>query len=365
MFFYQNKTNMKRIGKILLGILGLLIVFVLYTMITTGFFRSIENQFDGEIVKKVKVPGAEDMQLSYEDHFMIISSDDRASRRDGNPQQGGLYYVDLKNPLADPIRLTDDSNCPKPFYPHGISMIKLDSTKYKIYAISHVEDKHTLEVFYLFGDSLVYDKALSDPMIKSPNDIVAIDENRFYFTNDHGYTSGVKKLAEDYMGLRASNVVYFDGKNYKEVADGIAYANGINYTAAKELLFVASPRDFLVKVYKTKSNGDLDFVENINCGTGVDNIEFDEAGKIWIGCHPSLLGFSAYAGGGKPFAPSEIITIDYKGENDYETEMVFLDTGENMAAATVAPTYGDYIFVGNVMDEHYLVLRVCLNLKKL
>ena len=120
---------------------------------------------------------------------------------------------------------------------------------------------------------------------------------------------------------------------------------------------MASPRGFLVKVYQAKENGDLDFVENIDCGTGVDNIEFAPDGKLWIGCHPSLLTFAEYAKGNLEVSPSEIITIDYKGKGDYKIESVFMDDGNHMSAATVAPVYNNQIFVGNVMDDKFLVLK--------
>ena len=113
----------------------------------------------------------------------------------------------------------------------------------------------------------------------------------------------------------------------------------------------------MVKVFEVTANGALDFIEDVACGTGVDNIEFAPDGKLWIGCHPSLLAFTAYAKGNTPIAPSEIITLDYKGKGDYSLEIVFLDDGKNMSAATVATVYKDIIFVGNVLGDHFLILK--------
>jgi len=351
----KNKTNMKRTLKILGLLLLLLVIYVLYVFNTTGFFREIKNSFSGKIEKKIALPGVEDMQISYEDNFILLSSDDRAGRRDGNPQQGHLYYIDLTDQKLQPVQLTTDFK--KPFFPHGISMVRTGPQVYKVYAISHMsETDHTIEVFNLYNDSLVHVETLKDPAMVSPNDMVALDGKRFYFTNDHGYTEGFGKLTEEYLGRAVSTVYYFDGKNYREVADGIAYANGINFDAARNLLFVASPRGFLVNVYHVQDNGDLVFVEDIDCGTGVDNIEFAPDGKLWIGCHPSLLTFAEYAKGNLDISPSEIITIDYKGKGDYQVESIFMDDGNEMSAATVAPVYNNRIFVGNVMDDEFLVL---------
>ena len=115
---------MKRFLKIFFFLLAILIVGFLYIASTTGFFRSIDNTYDGSI-KNYQVPGAEDFAISREDGFMIISSDDRAARRDGLPVSGGLYYMNLKDSNPTPVLLKPDKEIE--LYPHGISMIRLDS----------------------------------------------------------------------------------------------------------------------------------------------------------------------------------------------------------------------------------------------
>lgn len=337
-------------------ILGVVILalgaFVFYIFYSTGFFREIEPS-DARVDMLVKLPGVEDIEVSYEEDFMIFSSDDRAARRYRRPRQSGLYLFDFKNSKYK--ELTEQLNFA--FFPHGITMHRLDSAVYRIWAINHAYRKHFIEVFDLYGDSLVHREQLQHPSMVSPNDIVALDAERFYFTNDHRFTSGTGLLAENYLGLALSNVIYFDGESYREVADGIAYANGINFDSKKNLLFVASPRDFLVKVYEKRPEGTLDFVENIDCHTGVDNIEIDTSGTLWIGCHPDLLHFTRYAAGKEKHAPSEIITIDYRSEGDYEVRAIFEDDGTLISASTVAIPMRFRIFIGSVMDNKVLVIR--------
>ena len=183
------------------------------------------------------------------------------------------------------------------------------------------------------------------------------DENRFYFTNDHKYKNGLQRLAEDYLGLSISNVIYFDGENYSEVANGIAYANGINIDSKRGLVFVASVRGFLVKVYQKNEDHSLTFIENINCKTGVDNIEFDTENNLWIGAHPNLLHFTAYAKGDKGMSPSEIIRINYIEKGNYTVEQIYVEEGNTMSASTVAAPFGNLILTGNVMDKHFLILE--------
>ena len=350
LFAYIHKMKPKT--KILLLVLILVVLYVLYIFNSTGFFRTIENTTVSS--EQVEMTGAEDMQIRYEDNFMLFSSDDRASRRDGDTIQGHLYFMDLLEENSKPIQLTKDLAFP--FFPHGISMFRKSANEYVVYVVNHVDQEHSIEVFKLFGDSLVHKNPLKDPAMISPNDVVAIGENEFYFTNDHGKTKGIGKVLEEYVPLAGSNVIYFDGNSYQEVADRILYANGINFDDNRNLLFVASSRGFEVKVYNVGADRNLQFIEDIDCATGIDNIEFDESGKLWIGCHPSLLAFASYAKGNSTTAPSEVISIDYRGEGDYSIESIYVNDGNDISAASVAAPYQNKLFVGNVMDDHFLIL---------
>jgi len=338
----------------LLFFLLLLIAYVFHIFSSTGYFRTIENKFEGKILKKIDLVGAEDIMVSRKDSFAIISSTDRGAFPNEAQEDGGLYLIDLKSQDFKTVHLTKDFN--KPFAPHGISMFQRDSI-YTIAAISHTKEGEFIEFFEMIGDDFKHVRTVENELIFSPNDLVLLDENTFYVTNDHKYKEGLGRLAEDYLGLAISNVIYVDGENYTEVADGIAYANGINYDDERNLLFVASPRGFLMKVYERDEDGSLTFVEDIDCGTGVDNIEFDSDRNIWIGSHPNLLEFAAYAKGKKEKSPSEIIKIDYQGKGDYRVEQIYMEDGTEMSASTVAATFGNLIFVGNVMDEHFLILE--------
>lgn len=293
--------------------------------------------------------GAEDLTISYSDGFMIISQDDRAGRRDGSRSKGHLYYLDLDSGNFEAKKLT--ANYSLPFYPHGISLLKLDSAHYQILAVNHAKG-HSIVKFELFGDSLAYMATYRDPSMISPNDVVALDAESFYFTNDHGYSSRWGRLAEDYLGIAVSNVVYYDGK-YSEVASGINYANGINISQDRSQVLVASPRGFKLIYYDIQEGGLLEFDRDLNVDSGIDNIELDENGDLWMGSHPSLLAFAAYAAGKKEIAPSEVIKVT----NGEIVESLYENDGSIMSASSVAVPYEDLLFVGTVMDDKLVVLR--------
>ena len=100
----------------------------------------------------------------------------------------------------------------------------------------------------------------------------------------------------------------------------------------------------------------FDKLEKYKTGTGVDNIELDESGNLWIGAHPNLLRFASYAAGKIPTAPSEVIQIQYSPEKS-TLKSVYTDPGTTISGTSVALPWGDFLFIGNVMDSKVLVLK--------
>lgn len=225
-----------------------LLSFILHSFFSSGFFRKIENSHNRKILKKIELYGTEDITISYKDSFAIISSTDRKQISKDKIKKNGLYFIDLKDTSYTPVFLTKSLS--KEFNPHGISLLKKDSSYY-IYAINHTaNNKHSIEIFSLKNKKAIHLKTLKDETLISPNDLVVLDHNNIYITNDHYFGSKLGKLIEDCLGMAISNIIHFNGTNYNQVASGISYANGINIDISRNLLFVASPRKFLIKVYR-------------------------------------------------------------------------------------------------------------------
>ena len=333
----------------------ILFVFVGYTFFSTGFFREINISSPNKIIARIALKGAEDIVVEKELGFAIISATNRLVYPPTKPEKGNLYFIDLNDGKFQPVNLT--SKLELPFAPHGIDIMKISDTSYHILAINHVNKQHSIEKFLLKGKELIHLKTFKNESMIQPNDIEIISQDEFYFTNDHAYTEGLGKILEEYGGLSFSNVIRFNRDNYNEVATDIAYANGIAYDQKRKLLYVASPRHFKVKVFYRKSNGMLDFIEDIPAKTGVDNLTLDDFGNIWIGAHPNLLRFAAYAKGDYEISPSEIIKIKYESRNQFEVESLWVDNGERMSGSTVAVPFNNWLIVGNVMDNHFLIIE--------
>lgn len=354
----------KIIGVLLLAVMLLLAGYIVNLMYETGYFRNVDHTSPGEILTYIDVPGAEDIAISRQGRFLIISSDDRAGRRDGQKSQGALYKIDLDDPGLSPRLLTKGFT--KRLHPHGISLLTLDSTSYRLLVVNHVgnyremgmgDTRHYVEEFLLVGDTLTHQKTYEDELLAHPNDIVAVGSVQFYFTNSQGARNKLELFTENYLGWSKSSIGFYDGLSFRKVDDRLPYANGINYDPSKDRLYVATSRDFQLRVYSRQVGGAIQLEEMIDCETGVDNIEIDDEGNLWIAAHPDLLTFASFASGRQPKAPSEVICIRWK-DGGHEVETLYLDDGEEVSAASVAIPFEDKLFIGNVMDARFPVIQL-------
>ncbi len=354
----------KIIGVLLLAAMLLLAGYIANLMYETGYFRNIEHKSPGQLLSYIEIPGAEDMAISRQGRFLIVSSDDRAGRRDGQKSQGALYKIDLDDPTLSPRLLTKGFT--KRLHPHGISMLQLDSTTHRLLVINHVgnyremgmgDTRHYVEEFLLRGDSLTHQRTYEHQILAHPNDIVAIGPVQFYFTNSQGARNRLELFTENYLGWSKSSVGFYDGVSFRKVDDKLPYANGINYEPSNDRLYVATSRDFQLRVYSRQVGGALQLEQLVDCETGVDNIEIDDQGTLWIAAHPDLLTFASFASGRQPKAPSEVIRVTFNG-TAHKLETVYLDDGGEVSAASVAIPFEDKLFIGNVMDMRFPVIQL-------
>jgi sugar lactone lactonase YvrE len=89
------------------------------------------------------------------------------------------------------------------------------------------DGRQTIEIYDWQDDRLVHRQTLMDPLLVSPNAIVAAGRDSFYVSNDHAYR-GLMRTLEEWLRLRRSTVAYADHGRFSLAAEDINYANGIN-----------------------------------------------------------------------------------------------------------------------------------------
>jgi arylesterase/paraoxonase len=346
----------RRLSIVVVVLVVIVAAAVLRTLWLAGQFRTLEPHFDGTCVPVEGIAGAEDITIHPRTGVAYLSAYDRRAAQAGEMGGGGIFAYDLGSRSPRVRSLTPEAA--PDFHPHGISLHVSRDGPDVLFVINHAAGRHTIEVYEVGDDLLRHRETLSDPLLLSPNDLVAVDSERFYVTNDHGNLEGFRRTLEEYLRLPLSNVVYYDGSQFREAAGGLQMANGINLSPDGQTLYVGSTIGRAVFVYdRDGETSNLVLREEVPLESGVDNIEVDAGGILWIGSHPKLLDVVAHASTPTRLAPSQVFRLEPRKDGSFDIEEVYLDLGEELSAASVAAVYRDRMIVGPIYDSKFLDCR--------
>lgn len=347
------------VKKLILAVVVLALVaggWFVHLLWSAGQFKALKPHFAGECTPITGVVGPEDITIHPVTGVAYISASDRRAVARGKPARGAIYAYDLNSPSPELIRLTADAGAN--FDPHGISLYTGRSGRDSLFVVNHGDGRHRIEIYDLKAGRLIHRKTIAGSMLVSPNDVVAVGPDQFYVSNDHRYTAGLMQVLENYLQLKLSNVVYFDGSRFSEVAAGIGYANGINVSADGKTFYLCAVTEGALLVYNRDiASGKLVRREKLDLGTGVDNIEIDAGGGLWIGAHPQLLTFVQHAQDPATLAPSQILHLTPKAGGGYDIKEVYLNPGQEISASSVGAGYKNRILIGAVFDPKFLDCR--------
>ena len=93
----------------------------------------------------------------------------------------------------------------------------------------------------------------------------------------------------------------------------------------------------------------------LETNTGVDNIEVDRHGYLWVGAHPKLFTFMRHAGDHSRLSPTEVLWIDPDQQMEPWLRPVYLEKGELISGGSVAAPVGGRFLIGSVFEPHFLV----------
>jgi len=197
-------------------------------------------------------------------------------------------------------------------------------------------------------------RRVKDLLIHDANDVTLVGHDSFYVTNDHGSQSQLGKTLETWLLLPRANVVYYDGNAAKVVATGLNYANGINRSADLATIYVAESTGRMLDIFhRDTTSGALSPVRSLFLGVGVDNIDVDGDGNLWIGAHPRMLDFLAHAKDAKNLSPSVVLKVDPAAE-DGAVRTIYANAGEEASGGSVAVSDGKRMVIGMVFEPKFL-----------
>jgi arylesterase/paraoxonase len=341
---------------------GVLIVAVLagaYRMAEShGVFVTVKPGFAGSCRAVPSAPGPEDIAIDSKDKIAFVSATDRPARSKGKPSpRDGLYSYAYTQPGAGLVKL---SGTPRDFHPHGISLYRGPDGSLTLMAVNRRMDKtNTVDIFSVaFGNGaveLAEVGSIGGQILVSPNDIAAVDEDRFYVVNDHLSKTDLGRWLDDTLVLPRANILYFDGVKFNDVAEGLNDPSGTALSAGGRYLYVteAYPRTLLT-FERNPFTGQLTQANALFIPSNLDKADVAADGSVWVGSHPKAFAMAKFREDPSKPAPSEIFRVSVQDGIPQGANLIYANMGDEIGASSVGATADGHLLIGSPLDDKIL-----------
>lgn len=331
-----------RIFVVLLFVGTALSLFWWHTMSWTGQLRAVHAHFAGTCSTISGPVGAEDLVIDRDAGLVYVSSHDRRNKS----AQGAIYVF----PEADPAQIHQLplTGFAGHFAPHGIDLFVDAQGSRHLFVVDHGDGDRILR-FLVTDAGLQLEQTITDKLIYSPNDVAAAGLDEIYVSNDSKTHPGtLTALLEALFRQKSGNLVHVKDGTAQVVSQKMAYGNGVALADHGHKLYFAATLDQTIYEYdRNPKTGALTLVSPIRVGTGVDNLDVDETGNIWVGAHPRLLDFVAHAKNPDKSAPSQVLLLD---PAKHSIKEVYLSDDPKFSAVSVAARHKQHLYLGAVFD---------------
>ncbi len=337
------------------------LALVVRTLNTAGVFSTVTPDFAGTCTAVPGITGGEDIAVDRRAGLAFVAATDR---RPGHHARGrdGLYLLRIDHPELGAVRL---SGTAKDFHPLGISLYRGGDGSLTLMAINRrLSGTPSVDIFDVtLGQtadgaptaSLKERASVRSSALFSPNDIAAVGKNRFYVTNDHMSRTSFGRLLETYLMLPRANVVYYNGDFPHVVANGLRYANGIAVSHDGRELYVSETLGREIRTYDIQPvSGALTLAADFSMPDGLDNLDVDADGNLWVAGHPKLFAFADYARDPSKPSPSEVFRVTTVNGLPAHFTRIYSGLGQRIGAASVGVYVGDHLLIGSVFDTKIL-----------
>ena len=323
-----------------------------------GVFTTVVPGFGGTCRAVRGAGGPEDIAFDRKDKIAFMSVTDYRALGRGKPSpRDGLYFYAYTQPGAKPVKL---SGTPEDFHPHGISLYRAPSGTLTLMAVNHRMDKtNTVDIFSVEIEngaiSLTEVGSIGGRILVSPNDVAAVDEDRFYVVNDRTSKTALGRWLEDNLVLPRANVVYFDGVKFVAAAEGLNSPLGVALSTDGRYLYVpeALPRTLLT-FERNPFTGQLKQVNALFIPSGLDNADVAAEGSIWVAGHAKFDAMIRYIGDPSKPSPSEIFRVSAKDGIPQAATLVYANMGKEIGAASVGAVADGHLLIGSPFDDKIL-----------
>jgi len=349
---FKHVSWTKRILIAVAAFLLIVVVFTLEFMSFGGAFRELTLRAPGACSSLPLNASAEDIQIDRNRSVAYLSSLDRRALVKGENVEGTVLQLDL---TADPLQAMPALvAAPPAFRPHGMSLYRMGDGKQRLFVISHPANAaHTVEIFEQQADDrFLHLGTVRDPLLLSPNAIVAVGPSQFYVANDKGATNALERMREFVFRSGLSTVVYYDGTNMQVAADGLKSAVGMGLSPDGLKIHVAETLGKRLSTYaRDPASGELRFENHLPLEGSPDNINVDGDGTLWIAVHAKLLDLVRHFGDPAHASPTTILR-----HAAGVTQAVLVDDGTGISAGSVGAAFDGRLYIGSITEPK---IRVC------
>ncbi|PAV55806.1 hypothetical protein WR25_07222 [Diploscapter pachys] len=305
--------------------------------------------------------GSEDLELVEEESIVFVTSGLCYFLERPADVKGQILLVDLKKePVkAVPLKIKGITE-PRDFHPHGISHWRLSNGKIRLFIVSHSCRETFRHAILLFDydaaqSTLTLVRNITSNKFTRPNDLIAVGDEQFVFTNDGYFSTELGNKFEFLLGLKWGSIMYFDGKDAHVLSPTGNGPNGITATKDKKYLIVAYWSEEVIRAFKlAKDFKSITEVSTVPLLTGVDNLYIDSKNNVWTGAHPVLhIALDAFGDANNPGrSPSQVLCISFnKDFTSWKVSEPFADDGQLMSASAAAIEHNGHLLIGSVIQE--------------
>ncbi|EWZ28573.1 uncharacterized protein FOBCDRAFT_251674 [Fusarium oxysporum Fo47] len=289
-----------------------------------------------------RMEACEDMWLSQSTRQMFLACSDPIARKHWMPSVGHLNISDawfsgtFGDGLINVVGFTGMENSDG-----GIDLMivnlrpSVDGESGKLLDQYVSGANTTIEHFATSAEAteLKHVRTYADQGIATPNRVAVLDDKTFYITNDHGpHKHGWRyHLA---MLLGSANIHFCEAnKPCKEVVNNLKFPNGL--ARKDDIIYVPDSITGTLYIYRILPNKELEKIDEVKLGYGLDNASIDENGDIWIAAFPVTAAiFQAYEDPYNAHTPAAVLRVR-KVDGKYVVDKVIEDAdGEVLPAAT-------------------------------
>ena len=332
-----------------------------------GEFTTLAPVFDGTCTDVGGLPGAEDIVLDRAGGRMFIASDDRRATAAGTPKRGGIFILPIRGAETISAHLDATAGVPSVLHPHGLSRFVDSAGKTTIMVVNHPNGHlnytgTTVEIYDALPDNtLSHRRTVLVPGLTRINDIAATGPDSFYAAAESELAPG--SFAESLSIItdddRSGAVWFFDGAAGKKLAGGIGFANSVALSADGKTLYASGTTSRAIFIYdRDPATNAIKQRDSAFVGTGADNLDVEDDGRVWIATHPKLLSFIQHARNPAKGSPSQVIVLEPATTGSGgKIDQIYLKNGDDkFSAASVAVRDGDTMILGSVFEAG---IRVC------